>query len=223
MSNGTDLWTDFQNNHGRLIHKWNQYFPIYEQHFSRFRNRPITFIEIGCGQGGSLPMWKRYFGPHVQIVGLDINPGCKAFEEDQVAVRIGDQSDPGFLQSILDEFGSPEIVLDDGSHVMRHVVDTFGVLYQNVVKDGIYAVEDLHTAYWPEYGGGLRRDGTFIELCKTLIDELNAEHSRGALPPTAFTRSTMSMHFYDSVVVFERGKTPPYRSLSASDAKVILQ
>jgi hypothetical protein len=66
-------------------------------------------------------------------------------------------------------------------------------------------VEDLHTAYWDEFEGGLRKPSTFIELCKNLIDELNADHSRGALPPTEFTKSTLSMHFYDSVAVFELG------------------
>ena len=67
-------------------------------------------------------------------------------------------------------------------------------------------VEDLHTACWQEFGGGLRRDGSFIEITKGLIDELNADHARGALAPTEFTRSTLSMHFYDSVCVFERGR-----------------
>ena len=66
-------------------------------------------------------------------------------------------------------------------------------------RTGVYMVEDLHTAYWDEYEGGLRRDGTFIEQCKTLIDELNADHARDAVPRSAFTRSTLSMHFYDSV------------------------
>ena len=68
-----------------------------------------------------------------------------------------------------------------------------------------YLVEDLHTAYWEEYEGGLRRKNSFIEHCKDLIDELNADHARG-LQPTEFTRSTLSMHFYDSVVVFEKGR-----------------
>jgi hypothetical protein len=68
-------------------------------------------------------------------------------------------------------------------------------------------IEDLHTAYWPEYGGGLGQPGTFIELCKKLLDELNADHTRGALPPTEFTRSTVSMHFYDSLAIFERGRS----------------
>ena len=66
-------------------------------------------------------------------------------------------------------------------------------------------VEDLHVAYWDEYEGGLHKSSTFIELCKRLVDDLNADHSRGALPPSEFTKTTLGMHFYDSVVVFERG------------------
>jgi SAM-dependent methyltransferase len=199
------LWADFLANDKRIIHKWKHYFPIYERHFKEFVYKPVTFLEIGCGQGGSLQMWKRYFGPHAQIVGIDINPACKAFEEDQVEVRIGDQSDERFLRSLIDEFGLPDIVLDDGSHVMSHVNCSFRFLYPKMPKNGVYMVEDLHTAYWGDFEGGLRKASTFIELCKDLIDELNADHTRGALAPTEFTASTLSMHFYDSVAVFERG------------------
>src|SRR5437868_5135136 len=87
---------------------------------------------------------------------------------------------------------------------MTHVCATFNYLYPKLSLSGIYMVEDLHTAYWQEYEGGYRRAGTFIELCKDLIDQLNADHARGQPAPIAF--STLSMHFYDSVVVFERGR-----------------
>ena len=150
-------------------------------------------------------MWKRYFGPHARIIGIDIRPECKAFEEDQVEVRVGDQSDPELLQGLIDEFGPPDVVLDDGSHVMRHIKASFDFLYPRMPKNGVYMIEDLHTAYWDEFEGGLRKPSTFIEVSKNLIDELNADHTRGALPPTEFTNSTLSMHFYDSIVVFERG------------------
>jgi hypothetical protein len=201
------LWSDFQQNNGRIIDKWKHYFPVYETHFRRYVDRPMTLLEIGCGEGGSLQLWKRYFGPHAQIVGIDILPHCEQFEEDQIAVRIGSQSDTSFLARVIEEFGAPDIVVDDGSHQMSDVVASFGFLYPRTARRGVYLVEDLHTAYWHHYGGGLRRPGTFIELCKSLIDELNADHSDGALPPTEFTRSTLSMHFYDSMAVFERGRT----------------
>jgi len=163
-------------------------------------------VEIGCGKGGSLQMWKRYLGPHAQIVGLDIRPACKAFEDDQVAVRIGDRSDEAFLARVLEECGPPQMVLDDGSHVMRHVRASVRRLYPRMDPAGISMVEDMHTAYLPQYGGGLRQEGSVIELCKTLVDEPNADWTQGAPAPTAFTRSTLSMHVYDSIVAFERGR-----------------
>ncbi|MBF0124458.1 MAG: SEL1-like repeat protein [Magnetococcales bacterium] len=199
------LWADFLNNTGRPITKSTHYFPIYEKHFARFVGQPITFIEIGCGAGGSLQMWRRYFGPHATIIGIDINPMCKYFEEEQIFVRIGSQQDESFLQAVLDEFGTPDIVLDDGSHVQGHVVATFNYLYQRVSNRGVYMVEDLHTAYWPEYEGGLRHRGSFIELCKDLVDDLNAYHSRNANPPGLFTKNTVATCFYDGAIVFERG------------------
>lgn len=198
-----NLWADFLTNEGRVIHKWKHYFPIYEQHFRRFTYRPVVFWEIGCGEGGSLQMWKRYFGPYAQIVGLDIRPECKSFREDQIAVRIGNQSEPAFLERVLSEFGTPDVVLDDGSHRMNDVLATFRHMYPRLDRNGVYMVEDMHTAYWPKFGGGLRREGTFIEFCKGLVDELHGQYTGQS---TDFTQSTLSMHFYDSVVVFERGQ-----------------
>ncbi len=199
------LWDLFQNNSGRIIHKWTHYFPIYERYFHQYIGKPMVFIEIGIGEGGSLQMWKKYFGPLARIVGIDIIPGCKEFEEEQIYVRIGNQSDQVFLQEIINEFDTPDIILDDGSHMMADVISSFNFLYPRIDRKGIYMVEDLHTAYWDEYQGGLGRDGTFIEKCKILIDELNAEHTRGKLNETPFSEATLSMHFYDSVVVFEKG------------------
>src|SRR5271163_4046066 len=119
------LWGEFLNNKQRVVTKWKHYFPAYEAHLARFVNRPILFLEIGCGSGGSLQMWKRYLGAHAMIVGIDINPDCKLFEEDQIAVRIGAQADTEFLAALITEFGSPDVVLDDGSHQMRDIVDSF--------------------------------------------------------------------------------------------------
>jgi hypothetical protein len=200
------LWSLFLNNTGKKIDKWAHYFPAYESHFSRFVDTPILFIEIGVQNGGSLQMWKRYFGPHATIVGIDIDPACKEHEEDQISVRIGDQSDVNFLCSVLEEFGTPDVILDDGSHIMSHVNMSFAYLYPRIAENGVYFVEDMHTSYWEHYDGGLEREGTFIEQSKKMIDELNAECSR-SMTPTEFTKSTVSMSFYDSCVVFERGSS----------------
>jgi hypothetical protein len=200
-----DLWQDFLTNEGKLIHKWVHYFPIYERHFSWFRGKSLTFLEIGVSKGGSLQMWQRYFGPLARIVGIDIDPGCREHEQPGISVRVGDQGDQAFLQAIIDEFGAPDIVLDDGSHQMDHINATFDFLYPKLPKNGIYMVEDLHTAYWSEFGGGVDASASFINRCKHFIDSLNADHSRGAVPPDMITRQTYGISFYDSVVAFEKG------------------
>jgi cephalosporin hydroxylase len=207
------LWQDFLTNDQKPIHKWVHYFPIYERHFSGWRNKSLTFLEIGVFRGGSLQMWQRYFGPLARIVGIDVDPQCKRHESPGVFVRIGNQSDPAFLQSVVDEFGVPDIVLDDGSHRMEHIASSFQFLYPKMYKNAVYMVEDLHTAYWDEYGGGLEKPGTFINFAKQCVDRLNADHTRGRLQPDVITRQTFGISFYDSIVCFEKGdvylKTAP--------------
>ena len=203
-----DLWGDFLTNQGKAIHKWSHYFPAYERHFALWRGRSLTFLEIGVAKGGSLAMLRRYFGPLARIVGADIDPKCKAHEGDGVDVRIGDQADPRFLRALVDEFGVPDVVLDDGGHHMDQIAATFAFLYPRMDKNGVYLVEDLHTAYWPKFGGGLDAPGSFITHAKTLIDRLNADHAQGQVTPDAFTRDTFAITFYDSIVVFEKGRIP---------------
>ena len=207
MSLNQYFWT----NQGLPINKWVHYLPIYERYFASFRNRCVMFLEIGTGQGGSSQMWKHYLGPAARIVSIDVREECRQFEDEQVAVRIGDQSDPAFLQSLIDEFGAPDMVLDDGSHVTAHVNATFDYLYPRMPRDALYLVEDTHTAYWPDYGGGLGNPATFIERMKGIVDELHAgnPHNKAKigqdLPRSDIARLTRAIHFYDSMVVVEKG------------------
>jgi hypothetical protein len=199
------LWQDFMTNDEKVIHKWAHYFPIYERHFSRWQNRSLVFWEVGVYAGGSLQMWQRYFGPNALIIGIDINADCKSHEAPGIKVRIGNQADPVFLSSVIDEFGPPDVVLDDASHHMKPTWDLFEFVYPKVPKNGVYMVEDMHTSYWPSHGGGVHAEDSFINRSKRLIDELNADHTKGELAPTTFTRTTEGISFYDSVVVFEKG------------------
>jgi len=193
----------FLNNSGKEIHKLFHYFDIYERHFEKYRHLPINVLEIGVSQGGSLQMWKDYFGSNAKIVGIDIDPECKAHEEKNVEVFIGNQTDEDLAKEIYAKYGPFDIIIDDGSHIMSDVVKSFQMYYPIVKPNGTYLVEDLHTSYWEGYGGGLKREGTFIELCKDLIDVLNANYSPNMIVDQ-FTKSTDSMNFYDSVVVFEK-------------------
>lgn len=81
-----DLERYFRDNTGRQIHKWHHYFEIYDRHLARFRGTDVHVLEFGVAQGGSMQMWKAYFGPRCRIYGVDKNPACKAVEEERVEV-----------------------------------------------------------------------------------------------------------------------------------------
>ena len=210
-----------KNSSGRLVHKWQHYFDVYHRHFARFRGEPITMIEIGIFNGGSLKMWKDYFGPKSTIVGVDINPECKKFEEPGIEVVIGDQSDRKFLKTLAEKYPKFAVLVDDGGHRMEQQIGTFEELYFFIRDDGVYLCEDTHTSYMPVFGGGNLRPNTFIEYSKRLIDRLNAFHIKEGdwLAPSYFTGATDSIHFYDSIVVIEKNiRTRPEQITYGSEA-----
>lgn len=203
------------------VHKWAHYFPIYERVFSDLRRRPIRFLEIGVARGGSLKAWRRYFDPGTTIVGIDVDPNCRRFDDpaNNVHVRIGGQQDPAFLSQLVAEFGPFDAVLDDGSHIPSFTIDSFRFLFANGLRDGgVYLVEDVHSNYWKEY-----RDGTisFVEFAYGLVDLMHAHYveatsedqfrlgapsRRTSLNVPAVTPMLENIEFHDSIVVIRRAR-----------------
>ena len=200
-----DLEKYFMNGHKFPLGKWWHYFEIYDRHFSKYRGKNITVLEIGVWKGGSLQMWKEYFGPNAKIYGIDIEPYCKSFESENVEVFIGSQTDVNFLSSVIEKIGPIDIVIDDGGHTMEQQIISFESLYPAIKDDGTYLCEDLHTSYWSSHGGGLNNPNTFIEMSKGLIDKLNHWHCKD-ISRDHFCYHTYSMHYYDSVLAIEKRK-----------------
>lgn len=204
-----DLERYFDEHTGRLVQKWEHYFAIYDAHFSRYRGSDVCVVEFGVNHGGSLQLWRKYFGSAAKIYGIDINPHCRQLEEQGVEIFIGDQGDRSFLRSLGAKIPRIDILIDDGGHTMDQQIATFEELFPHVSDHGIYLCEDTHTSYWRKFGGGYRRRESFVEYSKNWIDSLNAWHSEepGKLSVGDFTRSARSVTYYDSVVVIEKRPT----------------
>ncbi len=202
------------------VHKWHHYFDIYSKYFERYRDRPITMLEIGVFRGGSLRMWKEYFHPDSMIVGIDVDTSCQAHEiaDQNVFVRIGSQADPTFLASVNGEFGPFDIILDDGSHKTHHQIISFGALFRDALKDGgCYMVEDVHTNYWIKH---VDSPETFIDLSKQMVDMLHEPYfdrketefrhqhpdALKELELSYLSANLDSISFHDSIVVFDKQK-----------------
>jgi len=196
----------FEAHNGRLIHKWNHYFEVYERYFAKYRDTPVNILEIGISHGGSLQLWRRYFGEKANIFAVDINPACKQFEEEKTKIFIGSQEDEDFLSGLKARLPALDIILDDGGHTMRQQLVSFSHLFSTVKDGGIYMVEDTHTSYWDAYHGGYKKKGSFIEFAKDMVDQVHAWHidNEKILPVTTHTREISGVSFFDSIVVFEK-------------------
>jgi 23S rRNA U2552 (ribose-2'-O)-methylase RlmE/FtsJ len=214
-----DLYSFYaQHRNSRVMHKWDHYFEIYERFLSPIRRSNPVVLEIGVQLGGSVEMWRYYFGPATRIYGIDINPDAKQQEDIITKVFIGDQQDRSFLQSVLREIGTPNVVIDDGGHTANQQITAFEELYPALSEDGLYFVEDTHTSLW---GGGFmdRQDRqSFLQFSfarsvqlmewtskQENFTTLGTDQSETLTNTVSeFCRTTKAISFFDSMVVYER-------------------
>ncbi len=190
----------------------------YQHHFAPWRHRALRVLEIGVGGledpragGESLRMWKAYF-TRAAIVGIDIYDKS-SHDEPRITTIIGSQADAAFLRRVHEEHGPFDIIIDDGSHFVEHAITTFKVLFPLLAKDGIYAVEDTQSSYWPEargipFGGStdLNAPHTSMNFLKSLVDGLNhVEFLSPDYVPSYFDKHIVALHFYHNLVFVYKG------------------
>ncbi|MDR1020188.1 MAG: hypothetical protein LBL73_05470 [Synergistaceae bacterium] len=185
-----------------ITDKWMRYFTIYEEYLQKFKNQSVVLWLLGSVEYDILRIWRKYLGALSVIVGIGDIHGYKNNEDDQILVRVGDQTNASFLQSLIDEIGLPDVIVDSSSRDSQDASETFNFLYEKVSKNGIYIVEGLRTIESQDEND-LKVEGgsSFLNLCKGLIDALNARHYGAEID---FADVTFSMSFYDSAVVFQK-------------------
>ncbi|CAM8640729.1 hypothetical protein MCEMSE6_01816 [Oxalobacteraceae bacterium] len=128
------------------------YVKFYENYLSQYRNSQINLVEIGILEhpdkvtrpfgAASLRLWADYF-PNAAIHGIDISD-LKHLQEDRIKIYVGDQNKPEELKKIFEENNlRPNIIIDDGSHFHKHQQTSFVTLFDYLVSDGLYIIEDI--------------------------------------------------------------------------------
>jgi hypothetical protein len=192
---------------GPGIWKWRHYFEIYERHLGKFVGRPSNLLEIGIYSGGSLGMWRHYFGPTARIFGVDIEGACKAYENEFVRVFIGDQADRTFWQKFRDQTPPLDIVIDDGGHRAEQQIVTLEETLPYLRPGGVYLCEDVSPApnNFTRYVSGLASQLNSTRGLKSSPDNPDRDMT---VPATAFQSAIHSVHLYPFVVVIERTQRP---------------
>tara|TARA_X000000368_G_C22998400_1_gene697804 strand:- start:578 stop:1405 length:828 start_codon:yes stop_codon:yes gene_type:complete len=177
--------------------KHSNYFEIYDELFEKYREKKITFVEIGVTNGGSLMMWREYF-KEANIIGIDFNPSAKKWEEYGFKIFIGDQSDPKFWTDFFSKVGKIDILIDDGGHTNQQQISTFHSCYENINENGIILFEDTHSSYLKEFGNPSKY--SFMNFCYNLVDVMNKKIIHQKIPP--YLKRIYKIEFYQSIVVF---------------------
>ena len=239
----------FLENSSRECHKWANYLEVYERHFSFFRGKQPVVLEIGVRRGGSLDIWKKYFGPDSIIVGIDIDPSCQSMNSHEFHIHIGDQSNESFLENVLGGYQEFDVVIDDGSHFGSHMIKSFEYIYPRMSDNGIYIVEDVVPSVVASRSSGGKQP-SFVDYACRLSGQLNYgfaplpvlesinNSSRQASAkvgknvdlyysslladtqsPSLFTSMTKNIIFYPNMVVFE--KAPQGNRCSIKTGKMV--
>jgi O-antigen biosynthesis protein len=215
----------FLNHKGKTFDKWSAYLDVYDKLFTPLQDAPISILEIGVMNGGSLEVWAKAFPNSKHIVGVDINPDCAklVFDDSRITMVVGDANDKDVINQICTTItDSFSIIIDDGSHIGSDVIRSFNNYFPLLGNDSLYVVEDMHSSYWQEFGGALRTPVTSMSYFKRLADISNYEHWRLKLTRSEYLKrfselydteikdtelSTIhSIQFFNSMVVVNRKK-----------------
>lgn len=163
---------------GKLSDKWSFYIEEYQRLFSAFQALPVTLLEIGVQNGGSLEIWAKYFPNARALIGCDINENCRAlkFQDPRIKLVVGDANSDSSYSEIIGPGSNFDIIIDDGSHTSEDIVRSFSRYFPHLNSGGIFLAEDLHCSYWSTFGGGLFNGLSSIAFFKDLADVLNHEH-----------------------------------------------
>jgi len=191
------------------------YCPNYEQWFESLRDQSITLLELGIGGedkelgGASLLGWQEYF-PLATIVGVDIYDKSELRNFGHLQTYQGSQDDDALMNYIIKVNGTPDIIIDDASHINQLTIKSFQILFSLLKQGGLYIVEDLQTAYRWDFNGSIVLDDmklpTIMNYLFSMLHSLNpinpvADQSYNK--PIEFV-DVESVHFYPDMVVIKK-------------------
>lgn len=199
--------------------KQENYFNIYVDLFKKYKNKKITLVEIGIANGGSLYMWRSFFGKKARIIGVDLNPEVKKFEKDGFEIFVGDQSDKKFWKILYRKIGKIDILIDDGGHKNIQQVVTVAESINNIKDNGMIVIEDTVTSYMKKKGFNNPSRYSFINYCNLIIESIHRRNSLLNKKNNIYSKKVNSIKFYDSLVVLNIKDTIKEKSNSISNMK----
>lgn len=153
VPNLTDLADRYGSDKGSAKHRYSE---LYQMLFLPYRERSITFLEMGLQIGGpehgasadrattdlpSVRMWLEYF-PAAQVHGLDVSDFAW-FSDPRFTFHRVDMDDRDRIAAAACAMPEFDIIIDDASHASHHQQNAFLELFPKLKPGGLYIIEDL--------------------------------------------------------------------------------
>ena len=188
------------------------YIDIYHEYFKKIKDEKLKILEIGIADGYSLLTWSDYF-KNSTIIGIDIHKIDiveKKLDRKNIEIHQGSQNDENFIKSIIDKYGSFDVIIDDGSHIVKDVKKSFKLLFPTLTNNGLYIVEDMQTSYIHFFGGNpfdLKYSNSHMNFFKNLTDSLNyQEIANPFYIKKEYDSKIINISFYQNMVVVRKGE-----------------
>lgn len=210
------------------------------------KGREIRMLEIGVQSGGSIQMWRWFFGTsRLRYVGIDTNPLSAAWADETVHIYVGSSQHRELLNKIVRHHGPFDLIVDDGGGKSSMMDSSFDGLYpEALAADGILCIENLNNVYRKETTApnawldedykAEENENTFVGRSKSFVDALHARRQREPdeeedreifeeawKKARHFSYRTEAIHFYESMVCLQRmPETEHLESLEAGDFRI---
>ena len=179
--------------------KWEHYLNIYENILKKYIDKKIVFVEVGVADGGSLHMWRSFFGKKARIIGIDLNPESKKLEKYGFEIFVGDQSTKKFWKKFYKKIGKIDVLLDDGGHKSIQQICSVVESIKYIKNNGMILIEDTHSSFMRDKAFRSHKKYSFINFCYLIIKGIHYRNPLVGNEQNLFSRNIYSINFYESL------------------------
>ncbi len=168
------------------------YSKFYQKHFENFKKEEFNLLEIGTWKGSSCAAFAKYF-ENARVFGIDRNFkfNYKSNRIKFLYCDLRNRSDLNKLEKTIKD-KKFKIIIDDGSHILSHMIKNLFFFIKYLEKDGYFVIEDFN---FPKFYNHLN-DGENEEL---FFDEILNHINEKKYFKSKLLSNDMQSFFFDSI------------------------
>lgn len=151
---------------------------IYEKLLSVYKDKPITLLEIGVWDGGSMLLYEQLL-PMAKIYGIDILERPECLKDSKVITRVLNQNDTEGLEKLALEAGGFDVIIDDGSHYTKETKNCFDTLWKYLKPGGAYFIEDWSVSIKEKTSSNIGYRDSVAGMDKLLVEIMSKKVELG--------------------------------------------